>query len=174
MHYYGTKDLFNSINQGFSYYIGNCNNQVAEYYRQLVQAASSSNYLEAREAMPEKFIYNIDCSMVYEKNALCRIITSFSHAVYLDIIYRNMTNDILYNLTVININWQKFKQENSKIPNSLSELELDEEYLTDIMNGEMYHYDPDNSLVWSVGKNGINDEGSDDDIVLDLETGIIN
>jgi hypothetical protein len=51
---------------------------------------------------------------------------------------------------------------------------LDAKYLIDKINGEILYFDVDNSLVWSVGKNGINNQGNDDDIVLDLNAGIIN
>jgi hypothetical protein len=94
--YHNTKDLFTAINESFSYYIGDCGNYIADNYRQLIQAASLDTYLEAKEAMPDELNYDIDPSIVYEKNSLCRIITSFSPSVYLDLIYRKMSIDILY------------------------------------------------------------------------------
>lgn len=123
--------------------------------------------------MPKKFDYNVSYSVLYEKNSLCRLLTNLPHSFYLDIIYRNIKSGILYDFTVININWQKFKQENNQTLKNLSELNIDEKYLIDIINGEMYHYDPDNSLLWSVSKNGTNNEATEDDIVLDLNTGVI-
>jgi len=173
--YYETKDFFAQLNKSFSYYINDCNNYVAGHYRGFTEAAESNTFLETQAKSPkDSDDYPINYLTVFEKNSLCKIIAATPTHAYLDIIRRNMANDILYKLTIININFQKFEQENNRAPSSLDELVLNERYLIDNMNGEELYFDADNLLVWSVGRNGINDEAKVDDIVLDLNTGVLS
>lgn len=167
--YYSTKDIFNILGQVFSYYTGDCNNQIASHYRQFINSANSSNYFEALDLIPDELDYSFNYSVLYEKKSLCRLIASLPQSSFTDLIYRNAEIDTIYNLTVINLNWQRFKKENNRAPVSLEELNIDEKYLLDLVNGEMLSYDFENQIVWSAASN---DRG-DNAIVLDLNTGII-
>jgi len=85
-----------------------------------------------------------------------------------------MVYDILYKFSLINIYVQNFRRQNNSLPLNLSDLNVEQHYLIDTINGQELLYDANRQLLWSVGKNGLNDLAQGDDIVLDLKTGLIN
>jgi hypothetical protein len=174
-YYYDSHNLFSTLNHKLSYYVNDCNNLIAEYYREVLSAADLENYLEVQEKLPRKIDdNNYNYAMVFEKGLLCRLLSSMHYGVYEESIYRNMVYDILYKFSLINIYVQNFRRQNNSLPLNLSDLNVEQHYLIDTINGQELLYDANRQLLWSVGKNGLNDLAQGDDIVLDLKTGLIN
>jgi hypothetical protein len=151
-----------------------CQNDNSDAMRLIIKAFLADSYPKFKELFPQKeMVKKITPLWLIEKNVVCHFMFSLPVSTYYSTARKYFSEKTFAVLTDLNLEIKAHKKTNGAWPKELSELNLAGKYV-DPFSGQNLYYDAQKTLLWSVGVDGINNNGSGDDTVLDLKTGLFS